>query len=222
MFIKGQAVTLRSLEAEDAEVFYLWSQDREVTQFSVSSYAFPQSQTDISAWLSKVNKDSKMVLFGICCIKTGKLVGYTGLVSMSRINRSAEYFILIGDKHYWGKGVATNVTQLVTSYAFRDLGLHRLELTAFVDNKAAIRAYENAGYQHEGIKRQAGFRHGGFYDKVQMSVLVSDDMPEQKPITLAASEVSQSGLEHDDDAISLGSDLNDVNTNLVGEAVKEK
>jgi len=221
MFMKGQAVTLRSLEAEDAEVFYLWSQDREITQFSTSSYAYPQSQSDIGVWLSKVNQDPKMVLFGICCIKTGKLVGYTGLVSMSQINRSAEYFILIGDKHYWGKGVATNVTQLVTRYAFRDLGLHRVELTAFVDNKAAIRAYENAGYHHEGIQRQAGFRHGGFYDKVLMSVLVTDDMPEQKPITLAASEVSQSGIEHKDDAISLGSDLNNVNTNLAGDVKKE-
>lgn len=210
MFMKGQAVTLRSLEAEDAEVFYLWSQDREITQFSTSSYAYPQSQHDIGTWLSKVNQDPKMVLFGICCIKTGKLVGYTGLVSMSQINRSAEYFILIGDKHYWGKGVATNVTQLVTAYAFRDLGLHRLELTAFVDNKAAIRAYENAGYQHEGIKRQSGFRHGGFYDKVQMSVLVTDDMPEQKPITVEVSEVDQTVIEHKDDAIPLSANLHEM------------
>lgn len=210
MFIEGQAVTLRSLEVEDSESFYLWSQDREITQFSLSAYAYPKSQADIKHWLSDVNQDSKTIMFGICCIKTGKLVGYTGLVSISQINRSAEYFILIGDKHYWGKGVASNVTQLVAGYAFRDLGLHRLELTAFVDNKAAIRAYENAGYQHEGIKRQAGFRHGGFYDKVQMSVLVTDDMPEQKPITVDATEVDQTVIEHKDDAISLSANLNDM------------
>ena len=179
MFIKGQAITLRPLEIEDAEVFYLWSQDREITQFSLSSFAYPKSQSDIANWLSLVNQNPKNISFGICCIKTGKLVGYAGIVDISQINRSGEFFILIGDKHYWAKGVATDVTQLITAYGFRDLGLHRIELTAFSDNKAAIRAYEKAGYQHEGIKRQAGFRHGGFYDKVQMSVLVSDDMPEQ-------------------------------------------
>ncbi|MCR9689371.1 GNAT family N-acetyltransferase, partial [Vibrio cholerae] len=32
-------------------------------------------------------------------------------------------------------------------------------------------AYENAGYQHEGIKRESGYRNGRFMDKVQMSVL---------------------------------------------------
>ncbi|MFG5068310.1 GNAT family N-acetyltransferase, partial [Vibrio cholerae] len=36
---------------------------------------------------------------------------------------------------------------------------------------AAIKAYENAGYQHEGIKRESGYRNGRFMDKVQMSVL---------------------------------------------------
>ncbi len=35
MFIKGQAITLRPLEIEDAEIFYMWSQDREITQFSL-------------------------------------------------------------------------------------------------------------------------------------------------------------------------------------------
>ncbi|EGQ8444731.1 GNAT family N-acetyltransferase, partial [Vibrio cholerae] len=49
--------------------------------------------------------------------------------------------------------------------------LHRIELTAYCDNVAAIKAYEKAGYQHEGIKRESGYRNGRFMDKVQMSVL---------------------------------------------------
>jgi len=212
MFIKGHAVTLRSLEVADAEVFYLWSQDREITQFSLSSYAYPQSQTDITRWLGTINQGQKNVTLGICCIKTGKLIGYAGLASISQINRSAEYFILIGDKHYWGKGVATNVTQLVTAYAFRDLGLQRVELTAFVDNKAAIRAYENAGYQHEGIKRQAGFRHGGFYDKVQMSVLVSDEMPEQKGFDSEAKEADAVALDHKEGLVQLEPNSHEISS----------
>ncbi len=65
----------------------------------------------------------------------------------------------------------TEVTRLVTNYGFRELGLHRIELTAYCDNVAAIKAYEKAGYQHEGIKRESGYRNGRFMDKVQMSVL---------------------------------------------------
>ncbi|WP_193746142.1 GNAT family N-acetyltransferase, partial [Vibrio parahaemolyticus] len=35
-------------------------------------------------------------------------------------------------------------------------------------------AYENAGYKHEGVMRQSGFRNGEFVDKVLMSVLSTE------------------------------------------------
>ena len=38
---------LRSLDVEDKEAFYKWSRDREVTLYSLSSYAYPQSKSDI-------------------------------------------------------------------------------------------------------------------------------------------------------------------------------
>lgn len=164
-------IRLRPLETEDSKDFYLWANDRDVTQFSLSSYAYPQSQSDIVKWLSTINNNAKTISFGICCQETGNLVGYAGISSISVLNRSGEYFILIGNKQYWGKGIATEVTKLITEYGFKTLGLHRIELTAFVTNQSAIRAYEKAGYQHEGIKRQSGYRNGQFIDKVQMATL---------------------------------------------------
>lgn len=174
MKINTDTLTLRALEMSDAEVFYQWSLDREVTQFSLSSYAYPQSLADIKNWLSTINSSNKVVSFGVCCAKTDQLIGYAGIASISYLNRCGEYFILIGDKAYWGKGIATQVTKLITDYGFKSLGLHRIELTAFTVNSAAVRAYEKAGYQHEGVLRQAGFRHGEFFDKVMMSVLVNE------------------------------------------------
>jgi RimJ/RimL family protein N-acetyltransferase len=172
--ISLESVLLRSLAVEDATQFHQWSQDRDVTQFSLSSYGYPQSKDDIAQWLSTINANSKSVSLGICCIKTGKIIGYAGITGISTLNRSGEYFILIGDKTYWGKGIATQVTKAVTEYGFNTLGLHRVELTAFAVNPWAVRAYEKAGYVHEGIKRQSGFRHGKFHDKIMMAALAFD------------------------------------------------
>ncbi|MGC3835289.1 GNAT family N-acetyltransferase [Moritella viscosa] len=108
---------------------------------------------------------------GICCAESGKLIGYAGIASISTLNRSGEYFILIGDKSYWGKGIGTEVTKVISDYGFNTLGLHRIELTAYANNPSAIRAYEKAGYVHEGVKKQSGFRNGEFVDKVMMAVL---------------------------------------------------
>jgi len=171
MSVESHLVKLRPLEVEDGKEFHHWASDREVTQFSISSYAYPQSRADISTWLSNINSSSKTVSLGVCCIETGKLIGYAGIASISALNRCGEFFILIGEKEYWGKGIGTEVTKLITEYGFNTLGLHRIELTAFASNPSAIRAYEKAGYKHEGVKRQSGYRHGKFVDKVQMAIL---------------------------------------------------
>ncbi|MGB0835935.1 MAG: GNAT family N-acetyltransferase [Psychrobium sp.] len=174
MLIQTDLVTLRPLNENDAQEFYLWSLDREVTKYSISSYAYPQSPSDITKWLASINASNKIVSLGICCPQSNKLIGYAGITSISALNRCGEYFILIGDKSYWGKGIATEVTKLITEYGIKTLGLNRVELTAFSENPAAVKAYEKAGYQHEGVLRQAGFRDGQFYDKVMMAVLAQD------------------------------------------------
>lgn len=195
-----EMVRLRSLEVDDYEAFYRWSQDPTVTRYSLSSYAYPQSKSDIKRSLSEINDSPKTVSFGLCCTATDQLIGYAGINDISPLNRSGEYFILIGDKAYWGRGIATLVTRLVTQFGFRSLGLHRIELTAFMANSAAIRAYEKAGYQHEGVQRQAGYRDGQFMDKVMMSALVSEwtgyvEMSEQGegvPIAISANHSDDS------------------------------
>jgi len=171
VLVESNLITLRALESEDCQAFYEWANDREVTQFSLSSYAYPQSKSDISAWLSGINKSTQTVSFAICSLETGLLIGYAGIASISALNRCGEFFILIGAKTYWGKGIGTEATKLITEYAFKNLGLHRVELTAYASNPSAIRAYEKAGYKHEGVKRQSGFRNGKFVDKVQMAAL---------------------------------------------------
>lgn len=171
MLIESSLIKLRSLESEDCQEFYNWANDREVTQFSLSSYAYPQSKSDILKWLAGINKCSKTITFGICSIETGQLVGYAGITSISTLNRSGEFFILIGAKDHWGKGIGTEVTKLITEYGFKTLGLHRVELTVYASNQPAIRTYQKAGYKHEGVKRESGFRNGEFVDKIQMGVL---------------------------------------------------
>ncbi len=152
---ESERITFRPLDTDDASIFYQWAKDKQVTQYSLSSFAYPQSKTDISNWLLTINNTDKSVSFGVCCKSSGRLIGYAGIASISALNRCGEYFILIGNKEYWGKGIGTEITSCVTQYGFETLGLHRIELTAFSNNQGAIKAYTKAGYQKEGVMRQA-------------------------------------------------------------------
>lgn len=174
MFLTGEQIYYRPLATSDAEAFYHWSCDREVVKYSLSSLVHPKSQEDHRQWLAGLNQNKSSFDLGICCKESGRLIGYAGITSLSTLNRSGEYYLMIGDKDYWGKGIATEVTREITRYGFDSLGLHRIELTAFVENVGAVKAYEKAGYQHEGIKRHGGFREGQFLDKVIMSALATE------------------------------------------------
>lgn len=57
---------------------------------------------------------------------------------------------------------------------FKKLNLHRIFLTASSSNPGAIRAYEKAGFIHEGKMREAFFRNNEYSDKVFMGILKSE------------------------------------------------
>jgi RimJ/RimL family protein N-acetyltransferase len=50
-----------------------------------------------------------------------------------------------------GRGVATGALRLVAEWAFRTLGLRRLELVTLPGNEASQRVAEKAGFRREGV-----------------------------------------------------------------------
>ncbi|OCN01164.1 hypothetical protein A7X67_07275 [Clostridium sp. W14A] len=52
------------------------------------------------------------------------------------------------------RGYMTEAVEAVTGYAFRELGLHRIEANVMPRNKASLRVLEKAGYREEGVARR--------------------------------------------------------------------
>ena len=73
-------------------------------------------------------------------------VGTIGLSNIDLAKRTAEYGILVGEDSARGKGVAKAASQLIIDFAFRALGMTRLDLTMFADNEPARRLYEGLGF----------------------------------------------------------------------------
>lgn len=84
-----------------------------------------------------------------------------GAMSVTAIDRVHD----IGWVAYWtmahaqGRGVATDAALAVSEWAFRDLGLFRLETGHRTDNLASCKVATRAGYVAEGIER-AKLRYG--------------------------------------------------------------
>jgi RimJ/RimL family protein N-acetyltransferase len=73
-----------------------------------------------------------------------------------------------------GRGIATGAVELLSEWAFAELGLERLQLTIHPDNHASRRVAEKAGYQFEGVLRSLVEIRGSRVDSTLYSRLPTD------------------------------------------------
>jgi len=175
--IYGEGIRFRAAERSDLPRFVAWFNDAEVVQNLSNS--LPMSMAAEERWyeamLSRPKAEQLMVIEAQQADEeTWLTVGNCSLMNIDWTNRNAEFGIVIGEKAEWDKGYGTAAVRLMLRHAFTNLNLHRIMLRVYETNPRAIRAYEKAGYQHEGRQRQAVFLNGEYVDVLMMSVLRPD------------------------------------------------
>jgi RimJ/RimL family protein N-acetyltransferase len=98
------------------------------------------------------------------------LVGYIHLFGVRAKDRCATLGIAIS-REYIGRGYGTDAVRVIVGYGFREMGLHRIQLSVAPFNPAGIRAYQKAGFVEEGRYRASVLHDGRWYDEVLMSIL---------------------------------------------------
>lgn len=177
LFLQSENITLKQIEPKDlkelSKKISKWINDGVVTYYMFTGQK-PRNSEQISNDFKKLLETDHNVIFLIADKKTGESIGYAGLYEINPSSRKAEFRILIGEKNFWGKGLGTEITELITYYGFDRLNLHRIYLGFTADNQAAKRAYEKAGYKHEGTLKDDIYRNSRFYDSARMAILRDD------------------------------------------------
>jgi len=189
--ITGERVRFRAVERDDLPTFVKWLNDPEVRQGILIYHPFSQAEEE--NWYEgmlkhpidehvlgiEVRLPSERVgmpkLEGETSTQAEeehwKLIGSLAFTNVDWRNRSSEFGIMIGDKAYWNQGYGTEAVRLLVKHGFNTLNLNRIFLHVFENNPRAIRAYEKAGFVHEGKLRQAEFKDGMYIDILVMSIL---------------------------------------------------
>ena len=101
----------------------------------------------------------------------GEIIGESIINEIDTGLRSANFRICIFHSEECGKGIGSWAIRNAMEYAFEEIGLHRLELDVFSFNLRAVRAYENAGFRHEGVLRDAVKDGEKYADDILMAIL---------------------------------------------------
>lgn len=186
--INGERIRFRAVEREDLPTFLEWVNDPDVRD-GLSIY-LPLSMDDEQEWFDGVRKrqpDERNLVIevwspapvgGLPAFQGGKpawkMIGGIGFFKLDYKNRSAEFGIMIGDKSCWNQGYGTEAVRLLLKLGFNTLNLNRIHLRVLETNPRAIRAYQKAGFTHEGRQRQAEYKDGKYLDLLVMSILKSE------------------------------------------------
>lgn len=172
----GRRVTLGPLAVAHLENYCRWFADPEVTRYLARDN--PPSLREEQEWFDRVVASQTQVAWGL--FAEGQHIGGMGLVEISWRDRWALTGTVIGDKSWWGRGIATEAMWLRTRYAFEELGLDKLITNVDAGNVASRRALERVGYRTVGVYRHHRYRHGIWSD-VWIGELPRADWPAQEP-----------------------------------------
>ena len=157
-------------EPEVAKMFTSWLNDPRVVLYM--SRLLSCSESGEMEWIKSQN-DKKEDLVWMIYV-AGKLVGSLGLHRIDFSNKRAELGINIGDKAFWGKGVAQVVEACVLEYAFENViadGLHKIYAGVLEGNTASRAALEKVGFQTIGTKKKEFWVQGRWFDTWEEEML---------------------------------------------------
>ena len=106
-------------------------------------------------WVNNCKKEAKENLrvnynFGV--EYNGELVGGIGLTKIDYFVKKATFGLWLG-RNYWRKGIMTEASRVFFDFAFNELGLNRINSSAFVRNEASNKLHEKLGFNYEGKRR---------------------------------------------------------------------
>jgi RimJ/RimL family protein N-acetyltransferase len=131
-----------------------WLNDERTRRWA--RYAFPLTFENRKKSLvtdADYSMRSREFPFAIWVNDEKRAIGLAGLNGIDWANRNCWIGMTIGDKAWWGQGIAGEVATLLFDYAFGELGLHKIIAGVNSQNARSLGAAANfltlAGVQHE-------------------------------------------------------------------------
>ena len=161
------------LRAQPSLVLRPW-QDSDVPAV-VTAYADPEIQrwhlqskdeAEATEWVSQWKllwQQETDAAWAITDEASGTLLGRMGLrqIELERGRAEAAYWILPAAR---GRGVASSALRALTTWAFDELGLHRLDLLHSARNPGSCRVAVKNGFDLEGVARDFALHDDGWHD----------------------------------------------------------
>ncbi len=183
--LRGTQVVLRELRASDATSLCALLTTEEVARFISPPPTTVEAFERFIAWTLRQRIAGTYACFAVTLHGFDTAIGIFQVREIEAGFGTAEWGFAIGSA-FWGSGVFQDGAELVIDFAFKTLGVNRLEARAVVLNGRGNGALLKVGAVQECILRKSFLCNGQYLDQVLYSILESDRRVTRTPMTAAS------------------------------------
>ncbi len=163
----GERIFLRELQHRDVTERYLsWFKDDIVTQFLEAKNL---TYDDVVNYMDHGRETKTYFMYAICMRDDDLHIGNLKVGTINRKHMISDLVVMIGDRDYWGKGLATEAILLGNKLAFEIYDIRKLTGGMYSNNIASIKCYKKAGWVEEARLRGHYILNNKVVDRVCIS-----------------------------------------------------
>lgn len=171
--IVGDQVVLREFTRDDVDdVLAIIGDDAVTTWLSFDSRDRAQAVSMIEGTIERAQQEPRTEFYlGVTKRDDDRVIGFAR-IGLSGVQAGKLGYAIAAKE--WGRGYATDAARALVTYAFKELGLHRITAAIGPDNAASIAVVQQLGFTREGVLRDHVFTNGAWRDSVLFSVLAHE------------------------------------------------
>ena len=171
--LDGHRVRLREFRHDDLDPSLRVVGDDRVTRWlSFNSLTREQQAERLTGAIQRAAADPRIEYYlAVTPHSDDALIGFVR-IGLSGVKAAKLGYAIAAD--HWGNWYATDAARTMITFAFQELGLHRITAAIGPDNTSSIAVVKRLGFTREGHLRDHVFTNGAWRDSELYSILVHE------------------------------------------------
>ena len=154
---------------EVTENYVKWFLDKNVTKYSENQYREFSFETQV-AYVDNCLKNESISLYGI--FENKRHIGNVTLDNINFIHKRAELTYIIGERDFWGKGIAKRAITEIIKIARQEFKLNKLYAGTAINNIASKKVLEFNGFILEGVRKKHLYLNNKYQDQLDYGLIL--------------------------------------------------
>ncbi len=170
--ITTDRLILRPYEAGDISFWQKWDVDPEVQHFMPEPKNEPVSDEKQLKYLKECESEQDGIYWTIVWKENNQPIGHIAITEISQHHGIGEIGIVIGEKEYWNKGIASEAIKGVVELAL-SIGFKRLSAEFEEGNIALEKSLIKNGFEKEAILKSSRLKNNERINTIRYFKLLS-------------------------------------------------